>query len=343
MIETTPMVEVQALSVDFSGRSRISGLPRAVHAVRNVDLIIEKGEVLGLVGETGSGKSTVGHAMLRLVRPTTGAIRFDGVDITRWRERALRPLRRRMQIVFQDSYNSLEPRMTVADTIGEPIRAHKLADKTGARTRAHELLQLVGLGSELSSRYPRELSGGQRQRVAIARALSVDPAFIVCDEPTTALDVSIQSQVLTLLAELRERLGLTYLYISHDLTVIRAMSTRVAVMYMGEIVEIGSAEALFNTPGHPYSTTLISAASGVAPRGRERTAPASGVLLSDSSPRGGCHFAPRCWLHQRLGRPEACRVTTPTLSAQSPGHAVACHFASEIREFGAEVGGSRSE
>ncbi|MEX1170615.1 MAG: ATP-binding cassette domain-containing protein, partial [Chloroflexota bacterium] len=254
------LVEVDDLKVHFPIRSGIfKTVKGTVKAVDGVTFDVRRGETLGLVGESGCGKSTIGRAMIRLREPTGGTVRFDGVDLTSLKSGALRGMRRRMQIIFQDPYGSLDPRMTVGSIVSEPIETHRLFQGDAKKERVAELLRLVGLDPKYVRRYPHEFSGGQRQRIGVARALAVEPEFIVCDEPISALDVSIQAQVLNLLTDLRSRLGLTYLFVAHDLSVVKHISDRVAVMYLGKVVEIGPPDQLYSAPGHPYTRALLSA------------------------------------------------------------------------------------
>ena len=296
---------------------------RFVRAVDGVSLRVRRGETMGLVGESGCGKSTLGRLMLRLVEPTFGRVVFDGQDLTHRSQRELRPLRRRMQIIFQDPYSSLNPRMTVREIVGEAIRIHRLA-----RTRADEearivdLLEKVGMRPDAMDRYPHEFSGGQRQRIGIARALAVQPEFIVCDEPISALDVSIQAQIVNLLVELQERMGLTYLFVSHDLKIVEHMSHRVSVMYLGRIVEQASADALYDQPRHPYTRALLAAAPQLDPDQKRVRLVLEGDVPSPIDPPAGCAFHPRC--------PRAIKGTcdreTPVLeeSGAGTGQRVAC-------------------
>jgi oligopeptide transport system ATP-binding protein len=302
-----------------------------VRAVDDVTVDVRTGETLGLVGESGCGKSTIGRAMIRLREPTAGSVRFDGVDLATLGGKDLRAMRRRMQIIFQDPYGSLDPRMTVGSIIGEPLETHHLAEGAAKRDRVEELLRLVGLDPRYVNRYPHEFSGGQRQRIGVARALAVEPQFIVCDEPISALDVSIQAQVLNLLTELRERLGLTYVFIAHDLSVVRHISDRVAVMYLGKIVELGNPEVTYATPAHPYTRALLSAVPVPDPRAerRRRRVILTGDVPSPANPPSGCRFHTRCWLYERLGQPEQCRTEDPALREVQRDHLAACHFAED--------------
>lgn len=301
-----------------------------VKAVDGVTFFVRRGETLGLVGESGSGKTTTGRTLLRLIEPTEGTAIFAGQPIFELEAEELRKLRRRAQIVFQDPYGSLNPRMTVGDTLTEVLRVHGLARGEAARQRIRELLETVGLLPSHAARYPHEFSGGQRQRIGIARALSVEPDFIVCDEPVSALDVSVQAQVLNLLKELQADLGLSYLFIAHDLNVVRYMADEVCVMYLGEIVERGDGDELFADPRHPYTKMLVSAVPEFAPEladGRGRRSIPRGEPASPSDPPPGCRFHPRC--PQAMRR---CREEAPTMHRTSTGRAVACHLFDAERE-----------
>jgi oligopeptide transport system ATP-binding protein len=326
------LVEAEHIKVHFPITAGL--FQRTVGAVRAVDDIsfeIRKGETLGLVGESGCGKSTTGRALIRLRELTDGVVRFDGTDLTTLKRDALRRMRRRMQIIFQDPYSSLNPRMTVGSIISEPIETHNLASGKAKLARVRELLELVGLNARYTNRYPHEFSGGQRQRIGVARALAVEPEFIVCDEPISALDVSIQAQVLNLLVELREQFGLTYLFIAHDLSVVRHISDRVGVMYLGKIVELGPPSAIYETPAHPYTRALLSAVPIPDPRAerRRKRVILTGDVPSPANPPAGCRFHTRCWLYERLGKPENCRTEDPELRIVQPDHQAACHYAED--------------
>jgi oligopeptide transport system ATP-binding protein len=320
-----PLVSVRGLKVHFAVPGGFARRRRrlVVHAVDGVDLDIARGEALGLVGESGCGKSTLGRAMLQLVRPTAGEVRFDGLDLTKLSEEQLRPLRRHMQMVFQDPFSSLNPRMTAGDAVIEPMLAHELGSRQACREKAAELFELVGLHPGMLARFPHEFSGGQRQRVGVARALAVEPDFVVCDEPISALDVSIQAQIINLLENLRHRLRLTYLFIAHDLAVVRHLSDRVAVMYLGQIVEIAPKGRLYADPLHPYTQALLSAAPvpDRAIEARRERILLKGEVPSPLAPPGGCRLHPRC----AFARPE-CRTVVPRLLQKAEGHWVACHL-----------------
>jgi oligopeptide transport system ATP-binding protein len=303
-----------------------------VRAVDGVSFTLRKGETLGLVGESGCGKSTTGRAIVRLYKPTGGSIIFDGQDVTNVEGNALRKLRRRFQMIFQDPYASLDPRMTAGSIIGEPLEVHGVGTKAERRERVRDLLATVGLNPDYGVRYPHEFSGGQRQRIGVARALALDPDLIVADEPISALDVSIQAQVINLLERLQGRLGLTYLFIAHDLSVVRHISDRIAVMYLGRIVETAPSRELNTRPLHPYSVALLSAVPIPDPKveRRRRRIILKGDVPSPVNPPSGCHFHTRCWLREQLGNPERCSAEVPVLRELATGHEVSCHFAEEV-------------
>jgi oligopeptide/dipeptide ABC transporter ATP-binding protein len=301
-----------------------------VYAVDGVDFDVNAGETFALVGESGCGKTTLGRSILRLTEPTAGQIIFAGRDISSISIDELRPLRRKMQIIFQDPFGSLNPRMPVSDIIGEGLLAQGMKDRKARDKKVEDSLELVGLRREYTRRYPHEFSGGQRQRIGIARALALGPDIVVCDEPVSALDVSIQSQVLNLLMDLRRDLNLTYIFISHNLSVVQYFSDRVGVMYLGKIAELGSVEQLYKDPRHPYSVALLSAIPDPNPRRRKKRLVLKGDVPSPAAPPSGCRFHTRCWLRERLGNPERCSTEEPKLRDFGHGHQTACHFAEEI-------------
>jgi peptide/nickel transport system ATP-binding protein len=330
MTVDAPLVETRELRVWFPIKSGIV-LDRHVgdvKAVDGVDLSVWRGETLGLVGESGCGKSTVGRTLLRLYEPTSGQVFFDERDVSRLSEGQLRPLRRRMQMIFQDPYASLNPRHSIGKIVGEPLRVHGVASRREADARVQELLSTVGLPEDAANRYPHEFSGGQRQRIGLARALALNPEFLVCDEPVSALDVSIQAQIVNLLEELQEKLGLTYLFIAHDLAVVRHISTRIAVMYLGKIVETAPADDLYENPLHPYTITLLSAIPIPDPEieRRRSTIRVTGDLPSPANPPAACRFHTRC----PFAQPTLCSEVEPPLR-ELEGHTVACHFAERIK------------
>jgi oligopeptide transport system ATP-binding protein len=318
---SSALIEVRHLKTWFPAPGGLLARVREhVRAVDDVSFDVERGEVLGLVGESGSGKTTVGRSLLRLIQPTAGSIRFDGLEVTALSHAELRAFRRRAQIIFQDPFASLDPRMTVAEIVGEALAIHKLARGRQARAeRVAELLGLVGLSPEHMGRYPHEFSGGQRQRIGIARALAVEPEFIVADEPVSALDVSIQAQVVNLMRDLKARLGLTILFIAHDLAVVEYVSTRVAVMYLGKLMEVAPARELCRNPKHPYTEALLSAVPVPDPKTRRGRIVLKGDIPSPIDPPSGCVFRTRC----PYALP-ACAEGVPDLREVAPGHAKAC-------------------
>ena len=328
-----PLVELEHLTKHFSVKQGVFARGKSVvHAVEDVSLVVNRGETLGIVGESGCGKSTTARLMVRLLEPTAGVVRFEGQDISRLGQRQLRPLRREMQIIFQDPYSSLNPRKTIGQIVAEPFAIHHTAKDV--RRRVQELIARVGLSPEHYNRYPHEFSGGQRQRIGIARALALQPKLIVCDEPVSALDVSVQAQILNLLKNLQREFDLTYVFISHDLSVIRQISDRIAVMYLGRVVEMGSSELLYEHPRHPYTAALLSAVprpetDGVAARQRIVL---TGDVPSPVDPPSACVFHPRCPRFQ-AGR---CDVETPLLRSFEGDHEAACHYPIEHWPMGAE-------
>ena len=320
---TAPLLRVIDLVKHYVASGLFARRSAPVRAVDGVSFEVAPGETLGLVGESGCGKSTVGRTILRLQEPTAGKVFFDGANVFSLGREELRRLRRRMQVIFQDPYGSLNPRMRIGDAVAEGIEIHQLATGGEVRRRVAALLEEVGLDPGYARRYPHEFSGGQRQRIGIARALAVEPAFIVCDEPVSALDVSVQAQVLNLLADLQQRRGLSYLFIAHNLAVVRQIAQRVAVMYLGRIVEEGSTEALLSRPSHPYTVALLSAAPEPDPESVKRRIVLSGDLPSPTAPPPGCPFHTRCF---HPGKDSRCVTEVPRLRPVGGTHA-ACHYA----------------
>jgi peptide/nickel transport system ATP-binding protein/oligopeptide transport system ATP-binding protein len=333
-----PLVQVEHLAEYFPITGGV--LQRRVGEVKAVDDVsftIDRGETLGLVGESGCGKTTVGRLLLRLIEPTAGRIHFGGeggVDITRLRGSALKPFRRRMQIIFQDPYASLDPRAPIGSSIGEGLRIHGLGTANERADKVARMMELVGLAPYHARRYPHEFSGGQRQRIGIARALVLEPDLLVCDEPVSALDVSIQAQVLNLLKSLQRDLGLTYLFVAHNMGVVEHISDRVAVMYLGALTELAPSVDIYREPLHPYTIALLSAVPVADPeeRARRKRIILVGDVPSPVNPPSGCRFHTRCWLRQQLGNPERCATDRPQLRVLRPGHQAACHFAEELME-----------
>jgi len=324
--DTEPLLRVSHLVKNFPARTTLlGGSDEMVHAVDDVSFEIDAGETLGLVGESGCGKSTTGRCVLRLIEPSSGEVWLEGKPVYELEGKALGALRRDMQIIFQDPYASLNPRMSVGAIIGEALIIHKLApNRTEFEDRIAELLRLVGLNADHMRRYPHEFSGGQRQRIGIARALAVSPKLIVCDEPVSALDVSVQAQVINLLADLQDEFGLGYLFIAHDLAVVQHISTRVAVMYLGRIVELAPAEELYDNPRHPYTEALLSAVPVPDPTLKKDRVRLEGDIPNPIHPPSGCHFHTRCPIREL----PLCSTKKPELKQAADGHWVACHLRS---------------
>ncbi|MEF2071514.1 ABC transporter ATP-binding protein [Consotaella aegiceratis] len=328
-----PILETHALVKQFGGRRQLLSRSPVVHAVNGVSIKVMDGETFAIVGESGCGKSTLGRLLIRLLDPTSGDVIYRGRNLAGLTATEMRKLRRELQIVFQDPFASLNPRMSVADIVGEPMWLHGLGTKAERRDKVLELFGTVGLRPDMAERYPHEFSGGQRQRIGIARALAGEPKLILGDEPVSALDVSIQAQIVNLLENLKERLNLTLLIVAHDLAVIRHMSDRVAVMYLGEVVELAPTDALFDAPLHPYTQALLDAIPMPSPRSRQERAPLQGDVPSPTRPPAGCKFHTRC-PHAK----EICTQEHPTLEpAEAGGRAVACHFWREIQAAGSSA------
>jgi peptide/nickel transport system ATP-binding protein len=336
-IEATEVLNVSDLRTHFPVRSR-GIIPRtvgAVKAVDGIDLRLDSGETLGLVGESGSGKTTAARSILMLVRPTGGRVKIDGQEITSLSPRAMMPVRRKAQMIFQDPYNALNPRHTVGGIISAPFKVQGVVPSGGVRQAVLELMERVGLNPEHYNRYPNEFSGGQRQRIGIARAIALRPKLIVCDEPVSALDVSIQAQILNLLRDLQREFGIAYLFVAHDLAVVRQISHRVAVMYLGHIMETASREVIYSTPLHPYTHSLLSAVPIPDPKRQQQRKTRivlHGDLPSPIDPPSGCVFRTRCFQAQ-----ERCAVEVPPLVEVAPGHQVACHFPIAVQDLPARV------
>jgi oligopeptide/dipeptide ABC transporter ATP-binding protein len=320
----TTLVDVKGLKVHFPIKGGLlSRTVAQVKAVDGVDLFIRRGETLGLVGESGCGKSTTGRAVLQLIKPTAGSVKFDGVELTKLSPGQVRKKREQMQMVFQDPYGSLDPRFTVGQIIAEPLENFNRGNPKEIADQVANLLEVVGLNPYYVNRFSHEFSGGQRQRIGIARALALHPSFVVADEPVSALDVSIQAQVLNLMQELQGKFGLTYLFVAHNLSVVKHISDRVAVMYLGRVVELSSSEALYELPLHPYTQALLSAIPVPDPEieARRKRIILEGDVPSAVNPPSGCNFHPRCWKAQAI-----CREVIPVLEAKQPDHYAACHF-----------------
>jgi len=345
------LVSVKDVVKHFEIRGGLLGVTKvgAVRAVDGVSFDVRRGETLGLVGESGCGKTTLGKVILRLLPPTSGSVQFKGETIfdipaqgTKGKtvmasSAKMKTVRRDMQVVFQDPYASLNPRMSVGEIVGEGPLVHGLSDRHKREALVRELLGKVGLNQSHIHRYPHEFSGGQRQRIGIARALAVNPDFVVCDEPVSALDVSIQSQVLNLLDDLQKEFGLTYLFIAHNLAVVEHISDRVGVMYLGKMVELAGVDELYANPRHPYTVALLSAIPNPSPRIKKKRLVLKGDIPSPANPPSGCRFHTRCWLRERLGNPERCASEDPALRDIGLSHQVACHFSEEMNTVGGEI------
>ena len=327
-----PLIRLENVTKYFDIRGGFFGSSKigSVKAVDGISFEVRRGETLGLVGESGCGKTTLGKVVLRLIPATSGQVYVKGKPIFGLSPKAMVPFRRDMQIVFQDPYGSLNPRMTVGEIVGEGPFVHGLTDRKAREELVRELLGKVGLNQSHIHRYPHEFSGGQRQRIGIARALALNPEFIVCDEPVSALDVSIQSQVLNLLDDLQQELGLTYLFIAHNLAVVEHISDRVGVMYLGKLVELAGVDDLYASPAHPYTVALLSAVPEPDVHRRKKRLVLRGDVPSPANPPSGCRFHTRCWLRERLGNPENCSTVEPLLREVRPGQSVACHWSEEI-------------
>ncbi|MSR35553.1 MAG: dipeptide ABC transporter ATP-binding protein [Gemmatimonadetes bacterium] len=319
---TEPILDVRGLVKHFPVRGVLFGPREVVRAVDGIDFTVASGETLGLVGESGCGKTTTGRMVARLLEPTAGAVVFEGQDIARVPRGQLGPVRRQLQIIFQNPYSSLNPRHTVGRIVAMPLEVNRVKPPGGIKRRVGELLERVGLNPEHYNRYPHEFSGGQRQRIGIARALALEPRFIVADEPVSALDVSIQAQIINLLRQLQRDLGLSFLFIAHDLAVVRHFSHRVAVMYLGKIVELGDQRAIYESPAHPYTVALLSAVPDITALGHaDKRIRLEGDVPTPIDPPSGCRFRTRCWKAQ-----EICALEEPPLSLKAGGQLAACHF-----------------
>ena len=324
MTSSQPLLSVVDLVKHFAASNGLFGRGDPVRAVDGVTLSLERGQTLALVGESGSGKTTLGRCILRLTEPTSGAVSFDGIDVLSLGAQEMRAIRRRMQVVFQDPAGSLNPRMTVGAAVREPLEVHRIARGAYARARVEQLFEEVGLDPTLTTRYPHELSGGQKQRVGIARALSIQPEFLVLDEPVSALDVSVQAQVVNLLTELQTARRLSYLFIGHDLAVVRHIANRIAVMYLGKIVETANVDSVYRKPLHPYTVALLSAVPVPDPTVKRDRVALPGEIPNPRHPPPGCPFHPRC---PHIKKDKRCSTEVPALREVEPGRIVACHYA----------------